>query len=38
MQIQLLITQEFNTESQVLGKRKDSFAVETGNPGEKVDS
>ena len=37
-QVQLLAVQESNTERQVLGKRKDSFIEETGNPGEKVDS
>ena len=37
-QVQLLAAQESNTERQVLGKRKDGFTEEAGNPGEMVDS
>lgn len=37
-QVWLLITQESNTERQILGKRKDNFIEKAGNPREKVDS
>ena len=37
-QVWLLVTQESNTERQVLGKRKDSFIEEARNPREKVGS
>ena len=35
-QVQLLITQEFDTKIQVLDKGTDSFIEEARNPGEKV--
>lgn len=35
--VQLLVTQESDTERQVLSKRKESFTEEAGNPGYKVD-
>ena len=38
LNIWLPITQESNTERQVLCKRKESFSKEAGNPGEKADS
>lgn len=37
-QVRLLVAQESGTERHVVGKRRDSFIEEAGNPGEKVDS
>ena len=37
-QVLLLLTQESNTEAQMLGKRKDNFIEGASNPGEEVDS